>query len=447
VRTSAGSLTQESRIMLTNRQVLNFGKSILLYKPLPTMKLFHRDKAKNRWLCGGNRSGKSEGNIGYDMCSFALGVHPYRKTPENAVIWAAANSWPLVGKLLWMEKVKSYIPVSQIQSISWHNKHDEIPAELRLVNGNRIEFKAYEQGRKAFEGRAIDSFYGDEQCKSDSEGIWREIQARLLDKNGFSAQSMTPIIPQVWLEERISALPDIDEVFYADLNDNRKSRGGYIDDEEIDKMIAEWPEEVQETRIKGHFAAFIGAVYKTFKRSTHVIEPFDIPKEWVRYRAIDWGWNNPFACLWLARDKDRRWYVYNEYYQARETLAYHARQIKKISGREKYLATWADHDAQDRFEFKNMGIPTIAAKKDVHLGIEAVQATLKVQGDGIPRLFIFKNCRNTIREITGYKWAEGTDTKDAKDVPLEVNDHTLDCLRYSIYGIEGHFYFSESDLS
>jgi hypothetical protein len=227
--------------MLTNRQIRSIGKAILLYNPLPAMQEFHRNPAKNRWLCGGNRSGKSEGNIGYDLCSFALGVNPHRRTPKNATIWAAANSWPLVGKLLWSEKIKSYLPMCQIQSISWHNKQDEIPSELRLVNGNRIEFKAYEQGRKAFEGRAIDAFYGDEQCKSDSEGIWTEIQAKLMDKNGFSAQSMTPIIPHAWLEERIQALPDTDEVFYADLNDNRKSRGGHIDDREIDLMISQWP--------------------------------------------------------------------------------------------------------------------------------------------------------------------------------------------------------------
>jgi hypothetical protein len=203
------------------------------------MRDFHKSQAKNRWLCGGNRSGKSEGNIGYDLCSFALGVHPYRRTPKNATIWAGANSWPLVGKLLYSEKIKMYLPMCQIQSISWHNKADEIPAELRLVNSSRIEFKAYEQGRKAFEGRAIDAYYGDEQCKTDSEAIWREIQARLLDKNGFSAQSMTPILPQAWLEERIKDLPDTDAVFYADLNQNRKSRGGYVDDKEIDMMIAE----------------------------------------------------------------------------------------------------------------------------------------------------------------------------------------------------------------
>jgi len=87
------------------------------------------------------------------------------------------------------------------------------------------------------------------------------------------------------------------------------------------------------------------------------------------------------------------------------------------------------------------------AKKDIHLGIEAVQAALKIQGDGKPRLFIFKNCHNTIKEITGYKWSEGTEIKDAKDKPLQVNDHACDCLRYAVYGVEGKFYFSESDLS
>jgi hypothetical protein len=417
--------------MLTDRQIRSVGKAILLYRPLPAMREFHKSQAKNRWPCGGNRSGKSEGNIGYDLCSFALGIHPYRKTPKNATIWAAANSWPLVGKLLWSEKIKTYLPISQIQSngISWHNKQDEIPSELRLVNGNRIEFKAYEQGRKAFEGRAIDAFYGDEQCKTDSEGIWREIQARLMDKNGFSAQSMTPVIPQAWLEERIQYLPDTDAVFYADLNDNRKSRGGYVDDKEIDAMIAEWPAEVQETRIKGYFAALAGAVYKTFSRDAHVIKPFTMPDDWTRYRAIDWGFNNPLVCLWLARDRDRRWYVYAEHYQARETLAYHAERIKQTSGREKYRVTWADHDAQERHEFGKLGIATMPAKKDIHLGIEAVQTALKVQDDGKPRLFIFKNCVNTIREMAGYKWAEGTEKKDAKDEPLKVKGLQLLLIR------------------
>ena len=434
-------------VALTNNQIRYVGKAILTYHPLPAPKVFHRSQAKNRWLFGGNRSGKSQGNIGFDLCSFALGLHPFRRTPKRATIWTAANTWDLVGKLLWSEKIKTYLPISQIAAIVWHNKAADIPKELSLRNGNCIELKAYEQGRKAFEGRAIDAFYGDEQCKSDSEGIWQEIQARLLDRNGFSAQSMTPILYQRWLEDRIKRLPNTDEVFYADLNDNRKSRGGYVDDREIDQMIEQWPAEVQETRIKGRFAAFLGAVYRMFSRDTHVIKAFEIPADWPRYRAIDWGFNNPFACLWLARDPDKRWYVYAEHYQSQELLAYHAERIKQISGREHYQATWADHDAQDRYEFENLGIRTTAARRDIHLGIEAVQTALKIQADGRPRLFIFEKCRHTTEEMMGYRWAEGTETNDPKDEPLKVNDHTLDALRYAIYGVEGVSYFSPSDLS
>ena len=87
------------------------------------------------------------------------------------------------------------------------------------------------------------------------------------------------------------------------------------------------------------------------------------------------------------------------------------------------------------------------AKKDIHLGIEAVQAALKVHNNDKPRLFIFKSCPHTTREMAGYKWAEGTETKDARDEPLKVNDHCMDSLRYAIYGVEGKSYFSESELS
>lgn len=432
---------------LTDSMIRYAGKRILLYRPRPAADAFHRSPAKNRWLFGGNRSGKSEANIGFDLCSFALGIHPHRTTRKNATIWAAANTWELVGKLLWQEKIRAYLPMGQIATVVWHNKAADIPKELRLRNGNVIEFKAYEQGRKAFEGRAIDAFYGDEQCKDDSQGVWTEIQARLVDRNGFSAQSMTPILHQKWLEERIQTMPPTDAVFYADLNDNRKSRGGYVEDAEIDALIAEWPGEIQATRIAGHFAAFLGTVFKTFSRDVHVCSPFKVPEDWPRWRSIDFGFNNPFVCLWLARDPDKRWYIYAEHYQARESLAFHAERIKGISGREQYRATWADHDAQDRYELEKQGIRTTAAKKDISLGIEAVQKVLKVQGDGRPRLQIFSTCKHTISEMAGYRWAEGTESKDAKDEPLKVNDHTVDALRYATFGVEGGFYFTEDDLS
>ena len=149
--------------MLTDRQIRNIGRKILLYGPLPgAAGIPTAARLRIAGYSEANRSGKSEGNIGYDLCTFALGVHPHRKTPtypdcpENAIIWAAADAWPLVGKLLWKEKIRDYLPACQIDDIVWHNRQEEIPQEIRLVNGNVIEFKAYEQRRKAFEGRQID---------------------------------------------------------------------------------------------------------------------------------------------------------------------------------------------------------------------------------------------------------------------------------------------------
>ena len=433
--------------MLSNDQIRYAGPRVLLYRPLPSAGAFHRSDAKNRWLFGGNRSGKSESNIGFDLGSFALGLHPFRPTPEHAVIWAATVSWPMVGKVLWHEKIRRYIPAGRIERVIWHNRAEQIPRELRLRNGTTIEFKSLEQGREQFQGRAIDAYYQDEQSPRDAEAIWQEVQARLMDRNGFSSQSMTPLIHQAWLEQRIQNLPATDAVFYADLNDNRRSRRGHVADSEIDALIAQWPPEIQQTRIKGYFGAFRGSVYKGFRRDLHVIEPFEIPGTWTRYRSIDWGFNNPFVCLWLARDPDNQWFVYAEHYQARELLSYHAQRIKQISGLDRYQTTWADHDAQDRYEFEKLGIKTTPAKKDIRLGIESVQAALKVQANGQPRLFVFRTCVHTIEELIGYRWREGTESYDARDEPMKVNDHTCDALRYAVYGCEGTFYFSQCDFS
>jgi hypothetical protein len=432
---------------LTNRQIRAAGKAILTYRPRPTAREFHRSPAKFRFLLGGNRSGKSESNIGYDLSSFSLGLHPFRTTPPNAQIWACTINWEMVGSILWRDKLRKYIPASQIASLVWHNRAMEIPRAIQLVNGTRIEMKAFEQSREAFQGKGLHAAYLDEQIPSNAEALWQEIQSRLMDFNGFCAWSMTPLIFQEFLEQRLRDPQPTDSVHYMSLNENRRSQGGHVDDAEIDAMIREWPVEVQTTRIEGRFSSFVGSVYTTFSRDTHVTKPFEIPADWPRWRSIDFGYAVPFCCLWVARDHDRRFYLYREHYESQRTLSYHAERIKQISGRERYRATFADWDAQGRAELEDKGIKTVAARKDLHAGIEAVQRVLKVQGDGRPRLFIFENCKNTIREIQGYRWRTGSEHKNPVDEPEDVDNHAMDALRYAIFSIEGPSYFRGHDLS
>jgi len=53
---------------------------------------------------------------------------------------------------------------------------------------------------------------------------------------------------------------------------------------------------VRRKRLKeGKWASAEGAVYDDYRYETHVIDPFPIPAEWRRFRAVDFGYRNPFV--------------------------------------------------------------------------------------------------------------------------------------------------------
>jgi len=413
------------------------GEHVATFEPLGhSQESFFISMAVIRWLFGGNQSGKTYSNM-MDLAQIALNIHPTRKV-KTGVHWVAIESWEQVRDILWENYLKLFIKPHHIKSILYGQA--KVPRKLILSNGHIIEFKAFNQGRELFEGRAIDSCHCDEQCHHDFQGIFNEIQARLLKQDGFLSWSMTPILPQPFLEERIDDLPDTDEIFHADLNDNRISTGGYISDKRIDKMIADWPIEVQATRIKGRFASFYGAVYKTFNRQIHMIRPFKIPVEWPKYRSFDFGFTNPFVSLWLTKDKDENWYVYREYYQAQTGIQEHIQNINRLSGDETYIESYADpENAENRADMRKADIATRPARKDVAKGIEFVQTKLKVKENGKPSLFIFSGCKHTAREFAGYHYPQGTNANNPKDIPVQKNDHTLDALRYALYTAEKPF--------
>src|SRR5205823_2471994 len=43
-----------------------------------------------------------------------------------------------------------------------------------------------------------------------------------------------------------------------------------------------------------------GAFFDCFDRQRHVIRPFPIPQQWLKFRAGDWGSAKPFAFGWFA---------------------------------------------------------------------------------------------------------------------------------------------------
>lgn len=201
----------------------------------------------------------------------------------------------------------------------------------------------------------------------------------------------------------------------------------------------------------GKWAAAEGVIYEDFDREVHLINPFPIPADWVKFRAIDFGYTNPFVCQWWALDPDGRLYLYREIYMTHRLVEDFARQINTLSHNERIRTTIADHDAEDRATLERYGIPTEAAMKAVSLGIQAVQVRLRKAGDGKPRLFIMagalveadpillndKKPVCTEQEVESYIWIPTKDGKLNKEAPLKENDHGMDPMRYMVAYVDG----------
>lgn len=436
-----------------------------LYRPLPAAKRFHQSERRFRWAIGGNRSSKSH-SVAQEVFWYATGTHPWKAVKVPNTIWYCTITWEMVGTILW-EKIErllcGYDQHGDLNStenavvphsVVWHNKGLKRPNTVFIeVPGgeSRIIFKAYEQGRDAFQGTERRLIANDEQFSEDIylEQITRIGAGEPLD---FIA-AMTPIIPQSWLEKLLDNPPPTHEVFEYPLDDNRISQGGFIPDQEIDELIDSWPEEVQPTRRMGKWASFLGAVFKSWSRTIHIVKEADEIKFFPRggkpdismrtIGGIDFGGNNPFVMLWATRipHMDNAWYVYDEYYwdykkRGLRLLRDHAKEILKRTAMWKAVMTrvWADHDCQDRVELAHGGVPTMPASKSVLASIETVQTLLKPRGEfKRPQLYVASRCVNTCQQMASYHWAEGTDTKDPADEPVKKDDHTVDVVRYIMH--------------
>ena len=196
------------------------------------------------------------------------------------------------------------------------------------------------------------------------------------------------------------------------------------------------PEVMRERMLNGVWRGNEGAVYSEFDEDVHVVEPFEIPATWKRLRSIDFGYTNPFVCLWGALDPDGRLYLYREHYKAGVRAAEHAEIILKLSGGERFSVTVADHDAGERAELESHGLPAEPAMKNVARGIQCVKNRLAVCPDGHPRLYFFRTLRNLLSEIYDYRWLPAQDGGNAKEEPLKENDHAMDALRYMVAAVD-----------
>lgn len=219
---------------------------------------------------------------------------------------------------------------------------------------------------------------------------------------------------------------------------------------------------VRRARFKdGKWVLAEGAVYDEWNEVIHVVPRFEIPSSWRRIRVIDFGYNNPFVCHWWAVSPDDVMVLYREIYMSRRIVEDHAAQIRALSEGERIEATVADHDAEDRATLERHGVKTIPARKEISVGIAAVKARLRREPlpdgrPGKPRLLVFQDAlveldeslaftedgertgkpTCTRDEFPAYVWAKAADGRPVKEVPLDLDNHGMDCARYAVRYID-----------
>ncbi len=404
---------------------------------------FHKCKKRNRWVFGGNRSGKTE--CGAVECVWILrGIHPYRKNRKNTFGWAVSLSQQ-VQRDVAQAKILNYLPKSWIEDITMFSGRRDSPAggvidqiKIKNVFGgiSTLGFKSCDQGREKFQGSSLDFVWFDEEPPRD---IYEECLMRVMDRKGDIFGTMTPLKGKTFIYDEIYLnAKNNPEIWYEFINweDNP-----FLDKKEIKLLERSLDKSVLDARKFGRFSAGAGLVYPEFDEAVHVIEPFSVPGEWQDTVSIDPGLNNPLSAHWYCVDWDGNIYVVAEHFASGKDIDFHARAIKEISRKLNWktdckgrVSALIDSAANQRTLasvksvselFYERGINVNSnVNKDVFAGISRVKSFLK-QGNGEANLYIFSNCVNMIREFKGYFWSAG-------DAPVKRDDHCMDELRYYI---------------
>lgn len=406
---------------------------------------FHKCRKKNRWVFGGNRSGKTECGA-VETVYMARGNHPYRENRKNTFGWVVSLSTQ-VQRDVAQAKVLHYLNPSWISDITMLSGKKESPEYgvidqimVKNVFGgiSVIGFKSCDQGREKFQGSSLDYVWFDEEPPRD---VYEECRMRVIDKNGDIFGTMTPLKGLTFVYEEIYLNPKNSPDIWCEFME--WADNPFLPESEIKALTETLSAEQLETRRYGRFKSNSGLVYSEFDENIHVIDPFNVPFDWYDTISIDPGLKNPLSCHWYAVDYDGTVYVIAEHFEAEKTVEYHADRIKRISARlgwrkdangrisalidsaanQKTLA--AVKSVSELFYEQGINVnPNV--NKDLFSGIARVKQYLK-PAVGKPKLYVFKTCVNLIRELKSYRWGTGEN-----DAPKKFDDHALDELRYYI---------------
>jgi phage terminase large subunit-like protein len=416
---------------------------------------FHSSPAQTRLYIGGNRSGKSFGNVA--ECGYWLTKkHPYRRIPvgDYEATRGRINTVDFINgadKIL-LPLFKQLIPPSFLIDGAWESSYHRASRVLTLNNGSFIEFLSYESDLDKFAGTSRHFVSYDEE---PPEVIYTENKARLIDTQGHQWFSMTPVEGMSWVYDTIY-LPGKEGKDGFHITEIRMDENPYLSPQAIADFLEGIADDDERlARGEGRFIEMGGLIYKMFDPKPggkHVIDRTELrfPRNVPIGISLDHGFNNPTAVLWHALLPEGKLVTFHERYISGEVVEQHARAIHKFNRENRINPSILIADPSIRNtdpitgtsilqEYTKFGLPFQLANNDVKAGIERVASYLHgpPSSKREPLWKCTRDCTNLIKEMGRYKWKTYTSKKlNARynnwEEPHKLNDHACDSLRYFI---------------
>ena len=205
-------------------------------------------------------------------------------------------------------------------------------------------------------------------------------------------------------------------------------------------MLSSLPDVQRKQFLDGDWDAFEDSSFPEFNKSTHVVDPFEVPKGWQKFRAADWGYSSPACVLWFAIDYDNNLWIYRELYTKKITADVFARKVLMLE-KDEYIrygildaSTWAKRVdigpsiAETMIQTGCKWRPSDRTPRSRISGKLEIHKRLKLNEDKKkePGLRIFSTCRNLIRTLPLLP----LDDNNPEDINTQAEDHAYDALRY-----------------
>lgn len=181
-------------------------------------------------------------------------------------------------------------------------------------------------------------------------------------------------------------------------------------------------------------------VFGDFDPALHV-RPVHYDPNLPLYRALDFGFVNPFVCLWVQVDDTGMIRIIDEYVRRRATIDVHAAEIKTRTPcpEEQVTATFCDPAGAGSSditgtsvirELRGLGIATRYRRSAILEGIELIRRAIR-SGDGSRSLVISPRCPRLIEAMQCYHYPDDGRASPG-ELPFKdgVHDHPIDALRY-----------------